>query len=124
MQRVNIVNVIVNVIVFLFSLFYHFGNLLVCLCYRPFWGFVNELTPDDQEAAIMAPLVNSFGSIGGMIGPVMVGAIHEHLGSYRPALLFFAWTELMAALPLFYCLSQPKRNGYTKVGTHAGTFSH
>jgi len=81
---------------------YHF---FVVDNHRPFWGFVNELTPDDQDAAIMTPLINSFGSLGGLVGPIVVGLIHEHLGSYRPVLLFFAWTELMATVPLFFCLS-------------------
>jgi cyanate permease len=69
------------------------------------------LTPDDQEAAIMAPLINTFGSLGGIFGPILVGYIHEKYGSYRPALLFLAGTELIATVPLCYCLMEPEYAG-------------
>lgn len=85
---------------------------------------MNELTPDDQDAAIMSPMINSFGSIGGMVGPVMVGLIHEHFGSYRPVFLFFAWTELMASIPLLYCLRRPKGSEYVKVHKHTRSAVH
>lgn len=82
-----------------------------CLYPRPFWGFVNLLTPDDQEAAIMSPLINTFGSLGGIFGPILVGYIHEEYGSYRPALLFLAATELIATIPLCYWLTEPEYVG-------------
>jgi cyanate permease len=78
---------------------------------RPFWGFVNLLTPDDQEAAIMSSLINTFGSCGGIFGPIIVGYIHEKYDSYRPALFFLAVTELIATIPLCYCLAEPKYVG-------------
>lgn len=66
----------------------------------PFWGLVNELTPDDNDAAVFTALVNSIGNIGGFIGPLVVGLVHEHTHSFRPVMLILAATAAAGVLPI------------------------
>jgi len=66
----------------------------------PFWGLLNELTPCDEEALVLAPLVNSIGNLGGVFGPWMLGWIREHSKTYRPALAAMALFQVAAAIPI------------------------
>ena len=61
---------------------------------------MNEITPDDNEAVMLAPMVNSVGNLGGLVGPVLVGLIKERTRTYRPALIALAISTVAAIAPL------------------------
>jgi ACS family tartrate transporter-like MFS transporter len=68
----------------------------------PFWSLPNEFLSGFSAAAGIA-LINSFGNIGGFVGPYVMGAINEQTGSFRGGLVFagislFASAMLMLAL--------------------------
>ena len=73
----------------------------------PFWGYVNEYTPEEAVAAVLAPMINSAGSMGGIVGPVIVGYIYENTDSYRPALVLLCFMTICAMFPLC-CMLPPK----------------
>jgi MFS family permease len=66
----------------------------------PFWGLVHELTPCDAEANVLIPMINSIGSLGGLLGPFLVGFIRERSKTYRTALMLMAILSVAAAIPI------------------------
>ena len=68
----------------------------------PFWSMPNEFLSGFSAAAGIA-FINSFGNIGGFVGPYVMGAINKQTGSFRGGLVFagislFASAMLMLAL--------------------------
>ena len=55
----------------------------------PFWATSTELLSDTSAAAGIA-LINSFGNLGGFLGPYSIGLIREWTGSFRGGLLAVA----------------------------------
>lgn len=64
-----------------------------------FWATVTQIL-DARLAALAIALVNSFGNLGGFVGPLVVGSILQHTGSYRYGLLFTSGCLLCGALIL------------------------
>lgn len=62
----------------------------------PFWPMPSMFLTGASAAAGIA-LINSFGNLGGYIGPFLVGWIRESTGSYEFALFFLAACALLAA---------------------------
>ncbi len=64
---------------------------------RPsFWPIPSMFLTGAAAAAGIA-LINSFGNLGGYVGPFIVGWIRESTGSYEMALIFLAGCALVAA---------------------------
>ena len=60
----------------------------------PFWSMPTALLSGTSAAAAIA-LVNSFGNLGGFIGPVIMGRLVEATGNFRSSLLAIAGTLLV-----------------------------
>jgi ACS family tartrate transporter-like MFS transporter len=70
--------------------------------FGPFWSLPNEFLTGFSAAAGIA-LINSFGNLGGFLGPYAIGAISKRTGSFRGGLVFagvslFTSAVLMIAL--------------------------
>jgi len=70
--------------------------------FGPFWSLPNEFLTGFSAAAGIA-LINSFGGLGGFLGPYAIGAINKRTGSFRGGLVFagvslFTSAVLMIAL--------------------------
>jgi MFS transporter, ACS family, tartrate transporter len=70
--------------------------------YGPFWALPNEFLTGFSAAAGIA-LINSFGNLGGFVGPCAIGAINRRTGSFRGGLLF-AGISLFASAMLILAL--------------------
>jgi len=68
------------------------------------WGITYAYTPELYPTSIRglgAGAANSFGRVGGIIGPYLVGAILDSTGSYALAFLTFAIVQLASAAVVF-----------------------
>jgi ACS family tartrate transporter-like MFS transporter len=63
----------------------------------PFWSLPNEFLTGFSAAAGIA-LINSFGNLGGFVGPFAFGAINERTGSFRDGLLFMGISLFVSAM--------------------------
>jgi ACS family tartrate transporter-like MFS transporter len=70
--------------------------------YGPFWALPNEFLTGFSAAAGIA-LINSFGNLGGFVGPYAIGAINRRTGSFRGGLVF-AGISLFASAMLILAL--------------------
>jgi len=70
--------------------------------YGPFWALPNEFLTGFSAAAGIA-LINSFGNLGGFVGPYAIGAINRRTGSCRGGLVF-AGISLFASAMLILAL--------------------
>ncbi len=52
----------------------------------PFWATTTEMLSDTSAAAGIA-LINSFGNLGGFLGPYTIGLVLTWTGSFRGGLL-------------------------------------
>jgi ACS family tartrate transporter-like MFS transporter len=62
----------------------------------PFWSLPNEFLTG-SSAAVGIALINSFGNIGGFVGPYAVGAINDRTGSFYGGLLLAGSSLLVSA---------------------------
>lgn len=82
----------------------------------PFWPMPSLFLTGAAAAAGIA-LINSFGNLGGYVGPFIVGWIRESTGSYEFALYFLGGSALLASAITFLAkrstlgVSQPQRSG-------------
>jgi ACS family tartrate transporter-like MFS transporter len=63
----------------------------------PFWSLPNEFLTGFSAAAGIA-LINSFGNLGGFLGPYAIGAINRRTGSFRGGLVFAGFSLLTSAV--------------------------
>jgi len=68
----------------------------------PFWSMPNEFLSGFSAAAGIA-FINSFGNIGGFVGPYVMGAINKRTGSFRGGLVL-AGISLFASAMLILAL--------------------
>jgi MFS transporter, ACS family, tartrate transporter len=68
----------------------------------PFWAMPNEFLSGFSAAAGIA-FINSFGNIGGFVGPFVMGAISKRTGSFRGGLVL-AGISLFASAMLILAL--------------------
>jgi MFS transporter, ACS family, tartrate transporter len=68
----------------------------------PFWSMPNEFLSGFAAAAGIA-FINSFGNIGGFVGPYVMGAINKRTGSFRGGLVV-AGASLFASAMLIMAL--------------------
>jgi MFS transporter, ACS family, tartrate transporter len=66
-----------------------------------FWPLPNLLLGKTAAAASIG-LINSFGNLGGFIGPYVIGYISEHYGGFEPALLFLAVCSIASGLLILF----------------------
>jgi ACS family tartrate transporter-like MFS transporter len=62
-----------------------------------FWTLPNLLMSEAAAAASIG-LINSFGNLGGWVGPTVVGAVRQYSESYRAGLWFLASSMVISAL--------------------------
>src|SRR5215471_416422 len=74
--------------------------------YGPFWSLPNEFLTGFSAAAGIA-LINSFGNLGGFVGPYAIGAINRRTGTFRGGLIF-AGISLFASAMLILALRHQK----------------
>jgi ACS family tartrate transporter-like MFS transporter len=67
-----------------------------------FWPLPNMLLGKTAAAASIG-LINSFGNLGGVIGPYVIGYMSTRFGGFEPALLFLAICSVASGL-LILCL--------------------
>jgi len=72
----------------------------------PFWSMPNEFLAG-SSAAVGIALINSFGNIGGFVGPYALGAINRVTGSFHSGFLL-ASVSLFVSATLTLML---RRNG-------------
>jgi ACS family tartrate transporter-like MFS transporter len=65
--------------------------------YGPFWSLPNEFLTGFSAAAGIA-LINSFGNLGGFVGPYAIGAINKQTGSFRGGLEFAGVSLFISAM--------------------------
>jgi ACS family tartrate transporter-like MFS transporter len=63
----------------------------------PFWSMPNEFLSGFSAAAGIA-FINSFGNIGGFVGPYVMGAINKQAGSFRGGLVFAGISLFVSAM--------------------------
>jgi ACS family tartrate transporter-like MFS transporter len=61
-----------------------------------FWTLPSTLMAESAAAASIG-LINSFGNLGGWVGPTVVGVVRQHTGSYRAGLWFLAASMVVSA---------------------------
>jgi ACS family tartrate transporter-like MFS transporter len=66
----------------------------------PFWG-LNSMFVSGRVAAGAIALVSSLGSLGGFVGPYVVGVSTEATGSYVPGIMVLALALGVAAMAVF-----------------------
>jgi ACS family tartrate transporter-like MFS transporter len=64
--------------------------------FGPFWALPNEFLAG-SSAAVGIALVNSFGNLGGFVGPAAMGAINTKTGSFRGGILLAAFSLFVSA---------------------------
>ena len=62
-----------------------------------FWTLPSVLMPASAAAASIG-LINSFGNLGGWVGPTVVGVVRQYTGSYRSGLWFLAASMVVSAV--------------------------
>ena len=67
-------------------------------CAHPgFWPLPNVFLGQAAAAASLG-LINSFGNLGGFLGPYMLGALSDRTGGFGPGLLYLGGCSLASAL--------------------------
>jgi ACS family tartrate transporter-like MFS transporter len=74
-----------------------------------FWTLPNELMSAAAAAASIG-LINSFGNLGGAVGPTVVGMVRDATGSYSTGLQFLAVSMVISAL-IIMSLGVGRRTG-------------
>jgi ACS family tartrate transporter-like MFS transporter len=83
--------------------------------YAPFWSLPSEFLTGFSAAAGIA-LINSFGNIGGFVGPYVMGAINKQTGSFRGGLVVAGISLFVSAMLI---LALRKRTGQQVLGAAA-----
>lgn len=79
--------------------------------YMPAFWSLPSLFLTSSAAAGSVGMINSIGNLGGFIGSLTMGAIHQQLGSYTYGLLFLSLTSILSAsLIAVLPLRQPTKN--------------
>src|SRR5262249_19321957 len=74
----------------------------------PFWALPSEFLTGFSAAAGIA-LINSFGNLGGFVGPYAMGAINNRTGSFRGGLIFASISLFVAATLILMLRKRPAR---------------
>ncbi len=73
-----------------------------------FWPLPNAFLGRAAAAASLG-LVNSFGNLGGFLGPYMLGFFSDRTGSFGPGLLYLAACSFISGLLVLMLLARPMR---------------
>jgi ACS family tartrate transporter-like MFS transporter len=65
--------------------------------YGPFWSMPSEFLAG-ASAAVGIALINSFGNLGGFVGPYAMGAVNQRTGSFHGGLFLAAASLLVSAI--------------------------
>ena len=85
-----------------------------------FWTLPNLLMAEAAAAASIG-LINSFGNLGGWLGPTAVGIIRDHTGSYRTGLWFLSVSMAGSALIIIVLGLGQVTKHLPQPGDHAGS---
>ena len=66
--------------------------------YLPAFWTLPSLFLTESAAAATIGLINSFGNLGGWVGPTVVGVVRQYTGSYRSGLWFLAASMVVSAM--------------------------
>lgn len=76
----------------------------------PFWGFPSKLFVGAAAAGAIAT-INSFGNLGGFVGPYVVGYLRESTGLMQAGLVFLACVLFLGALITFFLKTKVNEKG-------------
>ena len=76
--------------------------------YLPAFWTLPSLFLTESAAAASIGLINSFGNLGGWVGPTVVGVVRQYTGSYRTGLWFLAASMVVSALHHRHPRHRPK----------------
>jgi ACS family tartrate transporter-like MFS transporter len=62
-------------------------------------------------AAASIGMINSFGNLGGFLGPYMIGYLTDKTGGFGPSLLFLAGCSVVSGLLLAHIPFERERTG-------------
>jgi len=77
--------------------FFEIPSNLIWSMFGVFWAVPADFLSGTAAAGGFA-LINSFGTLGGFLGPFLVGFVRQHTGSFTGSLLVLAGFTLMAAV--------------------------
>jgi ACS family tartrate transporter-like MFS transporter len=80
----------------------------------PFWSLPNEFLTGFSAAAGIA-LINSFGNLGGFVGPYAIGAINQRTGSFRGGILFVGISLFTSAALILALRKRPEQQGFARI---------
>ena len=80
----------------------------------PFWSLPNEFLTGFSAAAGIA-LINSFGNLGGFVGPYAMGAINQRTGSFRGGILFVGISLFTSAALILALRKRPEQQGFARI---------
>src|SRR5215469_17782027 len=80
----------------LFIMLWCLAAMGVWSVFAPFWSLPNEFLTG-SSAAVGIALINSFGNLGGFVGPYAMGAINNRTGSFRGGFLLAAISLFVSA---------------------------
>jgi ACS family tartrate transporter-like MFS transporter len=78
----------------------------------PFWGFPSKLFVGAAAAGAIAT-INSFGNLGGFVGPYVVGYLKESTGVMQSGLVFLACVLFLGAAMTFFLKTKITDQGNT-----------
>jgi ACS family tartrate transporter-like MFS transporter len=73
----------------------------------PLWSMPTEFLSGPAAAAAIA-LINAVGSVGGTIGPIVIGHLKAHTGSYSGGMIYVAATLLLSSIVVLF--AAPRRD--------------
>lgn len=67
----------------------------------PLWSMPTEFLSGPAAAAAIA-LINAVGSVGGTVGPIVIGRLKAHTGSYSGGMIYVAATLLLSSIVVLF----------------------
>jgi MFS transporter, ACS family, tartrate transporter len=86
--------------------------------FGPFWPLPNEFLTG-SSAAVGIALVNSFGNLGGFVGPSAMGAINNWTGSFHGGLLLAAFSLFVSATLILMLRRKTKHDALLPPAAHS-----
>lgn len=72
------------------------------------WAVMSDIAPREMTG-ISSGLFNTFGNLSSILTPIVIGAVVQHTGSFRIALLFVAGNALAAAASFLFMVGRIER---------------
>lgn len=72
----------------------------------PLWSMPTQFLSGPGAAAAIA-LINAVGSVGGIVGPIVIGRLKGETGSYSGGMIYVAGTLIVSSIVVLF--AAPKR---------------